>query len=881
VHDALGRPESTWIGTDDEPSSGDWSPTNNNGANMVLVSQTEYDGGGVGDSRVTKVTRPVDGTTANDLVTQMKYDWRGRLAMAVDPEEFTDGATTAVTYTRYEMDNLGRRTKVERYFDADDDQDFPADGTADAGDRLLARSESLLDAMGRPYQVKQYGVNPTNGTVNGNVLIGNTLYNGRGGVVKSQSPGTRLFTKTTHDGLGRGIATYVGFDVDESTHAEALTLAGDTILEQTETDYAYHAAGYRVKTTAYARKHNGAGTGALTDSNARISYAIAWQDAAGRTTHAANYGTNGGSAPTDADPPSSSDTVLVSQTNYNDAGEAFEAIDPKGVKTTQEFDDAGRLTRTIQNDVASATGPDEDVTVEFEYNSAGRLVTLTAVNAATGNQQTRYVYGTAVGGATPAVYSNDLLRAEIYPDSDDTTALADGTDGVYDRVEYLYDRQGRRIQMKDQNQTVHDYVLDKGGRLLADKITLPQGSTIDASILRIERTYTVRGQLETITSYDAAAGGNAVNQLTFAYNDFGQTIESAQDHLGVVTGSSPKVQYGYEPGTAGHIRPTATVYPNGDEVRYDYGTADEAGDVANRVVALKDYRLASQTETTVAAYEYLGLGRVVEADLPVPQLRLDYDSGTAGQYAGFDRFGRVVDHRWETHADVPVARIGHGYDRNGNRLWREDSVAAANNEDLDELYDYDGVNRLKDFERGDVTTGANPSVDPDSKTFAEQWSLDALGNWSEFKQDDAAPFGAGNWTLEQQRLHNKANEIDNDDNHANAPSGSITATVGGDWVDPIHDAVGNTWLMPIPASPTNMFRATYDAWNRLTKLEQRITPTTWFVLAVYRYDGLNRRIVHTVLPGTGAQLIRHFYYNEGWQCLEERRQSGSAVSDYA
>jgi len=35
----------------------------------------------------------------------------------------------------------------------------------------------------------------------------------------------------------------------------------------------------------------------------------------------------------------------------------------------------------------------------------------------------------------------DLLRAEIYPESDDTTdPLGDGVDGVYDRVEYRYNR---------------------------------------------------------------------------------------------------------------------------------------------------------------------------------------------------------------------------------------------------------------------------------------------------------------------------------------------------------------------------------------------------------------------------------------------------------
>ena len=38
VFDSLGRLASQWVGTDDVPSSGSWSPTNNSGANMTKVA---------------------------------------------------------------------------------------------------------------------------------------------------------------------------------------------------------------------------------------------------------------------------------------------------------------------------------------------------------------------------------------------------------------------------------------------------------------------------------------------------------------------------------------------------------------------------------------------------------------------------------------------------------------------------------------------------------------------------------------------------------------------------------------------------------------------------------------------------------------------------
>ena len=95
------------------------------------------------------------------------------------------------------------------------------------------------------------------------------------------------------------------------------------------------------------------------------------------------------------------------------------------------------------------------------------MATLTAVNPTTGNQVTRYVYGSTI--CESAIARSDLLRAVIYPDSDDTSVwLGDGPDGIYDRVEYTYDRQGERVSMRDQNETLHMYDYDGLGRQVHD-----------------------------------------------------------------------------------------------------------------------------------------------------------------------------------------------------------------------------------------------------------------------------------------------------------------------------------------------------------------------------------------------------------------------------
>jgi len=47
-----------------------------------------------------------------------------------------------------------------------------------------------------------------------------------------------------------------------------------------------------------------------------------------------------------------------------------------------------------------------------------------------------------------------------------------------------------------------------------------------------------------------------------------------------------------------------------------------------------------------------------------------------------------------------LVRLKHGYDRSGNRLYRRDEAARANGAGFDELYGYDGLNRLTSMSRG-------------------------------------------------------------------------------------------------------------------------------------------------------------------------------------
>ena len=609
-------------------------------------------------------------------------------------------------------------------------------------------------------------------------------------------------------------------------------------------------------TVSRSRLHDATGTGELTtpggtQPKARVSYAAAWYDELGRQIALANYGTNGGTTMTVEDRPDEvpdrSDTVLVTSTEYDTTGQAWKTIDPKGRDDRREFDALGRLTSTIQNYVENGTGSDQNVTVETVYNADGLVSTLTAVNATTGNQVTTYVYGTDVGGISPEIYRNDLLRAVVYPDSDDPTTLdGNGTDGVYDRVEYRYNREGQPIEVKDQNGTVHVFSYDAVGRQTADVVTTV-GTGIDDAVRRIAKTYEVRGMVEHLTSYDATTGGNVLSDVLRQYDTLGRPTNEYQEHAGAKDASTLCVQNSYADFATYGLRLASVRYPNGRKVFFDYSST--SGAALNRLDAIKDDN-GGTPGNTLASYSYLGLGTMVVEDFAQPQVKLDYFGGTSGTYAGFDDFGRVVQQLWRDYgASQDRDKFTYGYDRAGNRLYREHCVPSA----MDEFYTYDGVNRLTISQRGDLNVGKTAISGTPARE--EDFTLDATGNWSAYVQKTS-----GSTVLNQSRGHNAVNEV----------------TSASTWATPSHDRAGNMTTVPKPSSLANGLTLKYDAWNRLVQVTDGAT-----VVAKYEYDSDGRRIkkhIDSQSPSSpnGIDRYEHLFY-AGIQLVETRNTT--TVSD--
>ncbi|HEY1603571.1 MAG TPA: hypothetical protein VGG64_28480, partial [Pirellulales bacterium] len=723
-------------------------------------------------------------------------------------------------------DNLDHVVQVDRY-----------DGSPSGS--LLSRSRTLYDTGNNAYQTIVYGVDPSTGTV-GNSLTSNNWYDAAGNLIKSLPAGSQAFTKTMYDSQARVYAQYTGYYTGSGQEPIAdvpFITASNKIFEQTLTGY--DPAGNAIELDFYQRNHNATGNGPLsatytgTQPLARTSYVASYFDGVGREVATANYGNGNQQFTRPATIPVSSDTVLVTTYAYDDAGSQFQTTDPAGSITQQTFDALVQVLSTISNYTGACPGNDRDVTMQFAYNADGKLVTLTAVNPITGNQVTTYQYGTML--ADSSIASNLLLSATIYPDAADTN----------DRVTQAYNRQGQLTGMTDQNGTVHEYLYDLLGRQTDDVITA-LGAGVDVTMQRIGQAYNALGMLYQVTSYADAAGTSVVNQVQNEYNNFRQLSTQYQEHGGAVDPTtSAQVDYSYTDSSANTVRPTALVYPNGRVISYQYGSSGGDGDQLSRIASYLDVASGS----TLVNYTYLGLSSFIQVNYPQPNITYNLATGSGNDpYTGLDQFSNVVNALWQGPSST-LAQINYGYNRGGSRIWRQDPVASSQSPPVyqDELYSYDGLQRLFDMSRGQLTSGNTQIANLAS---AQQWNLDATGNWSNFVNTDTAT-PANN--LDQQRTSNPVSEI-----------AAISQRYGLTWAQPAYDRAGNMTTVPRPNTPTASFSATYDAWNRLVSLAGT---------AAYIYDGLNRRISKLA----GGQT-RDFYFSAQWQILEERVSTATGTA---
>ena len=727
----------------------------------------------------------------DNRIATMEYDWRNRLVKTIT----TDGPNRF--YQQPTLDNQGRAI-YNRTFRVES-----------GGDVLIAQSKSFYDDRGRSYRSQTYGVDDAGNL--GQTLVSQQWYDANGQVIKSTSLGSQAFSKTTYDALGRSTAQYTAY-FDGTGLDDPTSVVSNIVL--TESRPTYNDASQVISSTSKDRLHDAAGSGPLagpvgSGPKSRDSYSATWYDGIGRAIASANYGTNDndGTPIRPSVAPTSSDTILVSQTKFDQVGQAFETVDPMGRIQQTQFDDAGRTTKTIAN-----FGGTDMQTVRTKYNTSGQLWKQIAENDETGDQITTYTYGVSLADSNLA--SKELQRSLTHPDG-----------GV---VTYTYDRTGQQTSMTDPNGSTHQYRYDKAGRRTKD-IVSSAGTGVDGVVRRIEHSFDNRQRLQQITSFTSPSGNTVQSDVKYQYNPFGQITAEYQQHGAEVdTATSPVVEYGYEDGSANTIRQNYLTYPNGRNLTYQYGASGSQTDVLDRIASISD------GSTTLVTYDYQGSGQMVTQTYNQPGIEKDYV---------LDRFGRMEELNW-AKGQTDLVDFRYGYDRNSNRLFERNQKSNTHSH----LLGYDQLNRMTSFQAGSLNSGntaiSSPAID-------QSFTLDETGNFTGFNES-----GSSVSTLNQTRVHDTVNEITN-----------ISQSSGTAWATPNHDANGNMTVIPnvVDSVPESSFTATWDAWNRLIKLAD-----DGDTVASYQYDGNNRRIVVQKFAAGSAIEVRHVYYSSASQSLEER-----------
>jgi RHS repeat-associated protein len=518
-----------------------------------------------------------------------------------------------------------------------------------------------------------------------------------------------------------------------------------------------------------------------------------------------------------------SPSVSVTMTSLGgDNNQVQQVSDPRGIVSKTDYDYLGRTLRTVEAFSTFNPSGSGDKTTEYTYDGDSNMLTLQADLAGGAYEQTKWIYGVTTSGGSN-VNSNDILASMQYPDK--TT----GNPSSSQQETYTVNALGDRLTFTDRNGNVHSYSFDVLGRPTSDSVTT-LGSGVDGTVRRIDTAYDTQGNAYLLTSYSDTGGTTIVNQVQRAFNGLAQMTQEWQSHSGAVnTSTTPSVQYGWSlmSGGANHSRLTSITYPNGKVLNYNYNSGVD--DSVSRLSSLSD------TSGTLESYGYLGMDTLVKRAHPLPTSGLDLTyigtgTGDAGdQYTGLDRFGRVVEQKWQTEQMTPTVTddFTYGYDRDSNRLFRNTLVNTA----FGELYHangssngYDNLNQLVAFARGTLNANHDTISSP-SHTIT--WSLDALGNFSSTTTDGGSPVS---------NSFNKQNE------ETAAGSANLTFDNNGNTTT---DDQGKTLV--------------YDAWNRFVAYKNGGT-----TLESYKYDALNHRIVQN--PGTATDL----YYSSAWQVLEER-----------
>ncbi|WP_020467964.1 RHS repeat-associated core domain-containing protein [Zavarzinella formosa] len=927
VYDGLGRRVSDWIGDDDTPVSGWWSPVNP--AGMVPVTEYEYDNGGTGAGNLTKVTHHPGGLEA-DRVTQSWYDWRGRPVAVKEGVETIEATEMNRPLTYLDYDNLGQMVRT-RLYDGDGitPADADSDGVPDAPSASLLRSQFDygLDGMGRTYRISQYGVDQATGEVSESPLVTDFWHDHRGLTVKTARPGG-LVEKTAYDGAAAKISTYLTDGGGDSGWADALTLTGDKVLSQTE--YELSPNGQVIRTVAKDRVHGETGTGALgtptTGVRARVVYAGYYYDAAGRLIASADAGTNGGTAWTrPVDVPTGTDDLLVTTFGFDEAGRTNATTAPDGVTDRTVFDTLGRVvSQTLADGTADA------FTTEYDYDAQGRLSTVTAP----GDRVTSYGYdnlgraasvtradGTLIAQTTETAYNllgeaisvtepggavtataydavgrpaavtraaGTLLAQTPTRRYDALGRVVTSTDASGQATTTAYDDINRTMTVTDPTGRTWTTVYDLAGNQVS--VTDPDDKTTTSDFDLLGRVTSVTDALSEVTNYEHTVTGDrdAVidpegNRTETVYDGFGRTVAvvdpltkettTAYDRAGRVVSTTDRLgrrrEFGYD--DLGRQVSESWYSPGNTLVQTQTYGYDDAGNLTEATDPDGSYTITyDKLDRPVTVEEPFGLTLSFGYDAAGNRATVSDDQG-GEQTSVFDLLHRLTSRSMDTSA--AEARVDFGYtpQNRTDTLTRYSDLAgttAAGTTD----FAYDDAGRTT----GIVHRNASSSVLADFG-----YDYDEAGRLTSRTENYVTTTFA--YDAADQLVQDGATSHDYDGSGNRTDAGYVTGDGNrlesdGTWSYTYDDA--GEMVKRSKGESAETWTYGYDHRGQMVWAEKRATDGGALSLRVeYSYDAFGNRIRRVEKDGAGATVADQRFAYDGWDTAKPANSAGTANFD--
>ncbi|MCH8314975.1 MAG: RHS repeat protein, partial [Planctomycetes bacterium] len=892
VYDTRGRTTEQWTGTNDYL----WDEGETTGpADMVKTVALEYDSGSdEGNSYLTKQTLFLDDTGSSTRVATFTNDVRGRAVIQANP---------ASPHVLNLFDNLGRTTAGGLY-SSTSGLTVTSDPTSVSTNRL-SLSQTSYDELGRVFRTKTHKIDMADGSDDDNLQTDN-WFDQRGRLIKVD--GSQLM-KYQYNRLGQQTHQFVLAVDDDTAYAHAVDVAGDIVLQESQTVLNVKT-GITLMSAVIDRDHDDFGAGEYTDAlddngdtddlkytaadiHGQIQITAYWYDSINRSEAVALYGTNAGNdpftrastAPLRTDDAVEAGEILLTEYAFNADGTLLSITDPEDLETQYKYDDLGRQTAVISNYVdgsPSGLTADDDHVTRFVYDDGLRIklwvdiypVDFDDSTPDAEDQVTTYTYGVSVGDTTgPSKFdSHRLLRTIQYPDATPNT------------VTFAYNAQGQQIWSEDQENIEIESDYDDLGREEHRRVTDIDNTQFNDDVLRISTVYDSLGRVSTVTQYDDAVVGDpdtVVDQVEYTYDGWGNVTNFEQDNNSAVGASGSiddyEVKYAYAKATAGRntIRRTKLRHVYASTVKkkidYTYSSSSRHDHDVSRVTKVQV--VVDSTATTIATYDYLGVGQIVRTRFPEPDVFSKlYTSGSS--YDHMDRFNRVTTNRWtkDLATDVDFYAVDISYDRDSSITAVVDNihVDGSGNGRFDVSYTLDDLNRLRKAEEGDWdgSTLSNltrqqlwedPSANP---------ALDQLGNWTHVRLDlDGNNDFIGANEYDDDRTHNIVNEltardVDNDT--------AIDYAL-------IYDDLGEL------TDDGEFYEYKYDAFGRLIEIANTSTQA---LVVEYTYNGLGRRTgwhydvdVDGTVEDTSDDPWYYFAYDERWRIVATYRAADTSPKE--